>query len=120
MQQTRPGMTEHQLHAILEYESKIQGASALAYVPVVAGGTNSLILHYVDNKDTLSDGDLVLVDCGAETGFYASDVTRTWPVNGRFSSAQRKVYGIVLQCQKELIKVPHIDVELFRIGNFIE
>jgi intermediate cleaving peptidase 55 len=106
MQQTKPGLSEHQLHAILEFEGKMQGATGLAYVPVVAGGQNSLILHYVQNQDVLRDGDLVLVDCGVEYGFYASDITRTWPVNGTFSEPQKALYQAVLTCQKELIQVP--------------
>jgi intermediate cleaving peptidase 55 len=105
MQQTKPGLSEHQVHAILEFEGKMQGATGLAYVPVVAGGLNSLILHYVQNQDLLRDGDLVLVDAGVEYGFYASDITRTWPVNGTFSDPQRALYQAVLTCQKQLIQV---------------
>jgi intermediate cleaving peptidase 55 len=103
MKQTRPGLTEHQLHAILEYEIKMNGASGLSYVPVVASGKNALILHYVSNQDVLKDGDLVLVDCGAEYSNYASDITRTWPVNGKFTLAQSKLYQLVLDVQKKMI-----------------
>ncbi|KAI8892999.1 peptidase M24, structural domain-containing protein [Globomyces pollinis-pini] len=109
MKKTKPGMTEHQIHAELEYNCKMQGATGLSYVPVVAGGTNALILHYVQNQQILKDGDLVLVDAGAEYGGYASDITRTWPVNGKFSPAQRDIYQIVLDTQKEIIKKCAID-----------
>lgn len=109
MKATKPGMTEHQLNAILEFESKMQGATGLSYVPVVAGGKNALVLHYVQNRDVLKDGDLVLVDCGAEYSFYASDITRTWPVNGKFTKPQRQVYEVVLKVQKEMIKVLKFD-----------
>ncbi|KAH9271122.1 hypothetical protein BASA83_006664 [Batrachochytrium salamandrivorans] len=103
MRYTSPGVTEHQISAILEYESKMMGASGLAYVPVVASGKNSLTLHYVQNQQILRDGDLVLVDAGAEYGGYASDITRTWPVNGKFSQGQKHIYEIVLEVQKRLI-----------------
>ena len=78
MKQTKPGMTEHQIHSILEFNSKMQGATSLSYVPVVAGGLNALTLHYVNNTQILKDGDLLLVDCGCEFNGYASDITRTW------------------------------------------
>ena len=104
MKMTRPGLSEHQLHAIIEYHSKMLGASGLAYVPVIAGGTNALILHYVTNHNVLKGGDLVLVDAGCEYEYYASDITRTWPVNGKFSAEQAIIYQIVLDCQLEMIK----------------
>ncbi|EGF81074.1 hypothetical protein BATDEDRAFT_19533 [Batrachochytrium dendrobatidis JAM81] len=103
MKFTNPGVTEHQIMAVLEFQSRIQGASGLAYVPVVAGGQNALTLHYVQNQQLLKDGDLLLVDAGAEYGGYVSDITRTWPVNGKFSESQRNIYDIVLQTQKHLI-----------------
>ena len=104
MQATRPGMTEHQLHASLEYHGKMNGATGLSYVPVVGGGVNALILHYVQNNCILKDGDLVLVDAGVEFNGYVSDITRTWPINGKFSEPQRKLYSAVLKIQKDLIK----------------
>jgi intermediate cleaving peptidase 55 len=96
-------MTEAQLHATLEYYARMEGASGLAYVPVVASGKNSLVLHYVKNACVMKDGDLVLVDAGAEYNFYCSDVSRTWPVNGKFTEPQRKLYELVLNCQKQII-----------------
>ena len=100
MQATRPGMWEYELEAVIEYNYRRAGAEDVAYPSIVAGGANATILHYNTNRDQLRDGDLVLVDSGAEVELYASDVTRTWPVNGRFSPEQRAIYEIVLRAQK--------------------
>ncbi|RUS19629.1 hypothetical protein BC937DRAFT_87178 [Endogone sp. FLAS-F59071] len=105
MKFTRPGVSEHQLYAKLDCECRMRGAQMLAYVPVVAGGTNALSMHYVRNDMILRDGDLVLVDCGAELNGYASDITRTWPVNGKFTDPQRELYQVVLNVQKKCIKL---------------
>jgi intermediate cleaving peptidase 55 len=77
----------------------------LAYVPVVAGGDNALTMHYVRNDMPLRDGDLVLVDCGGEFHGYASDITRTWPVNGKFTEPQRELYQAVLNVNKKCIQL---------------
>ncbi len=100
MRATRPGMRELELQTIMEHQYRLAGAQALAYPSIVAGGDNALILHYNTNDGTLRDGDLVLVDSGSEFDLYASDVTRTWPVNGRFTPEQRAIYDIVLAAQK--------------------
>ncbi|MBC5811345.1 MAG: aminopeptidase P N-terminal domain-containing protein [Candidatus Eremiobacteraeota bacterium] len=100
MRATRPGMWEYELEAIMEYRYRMAGAQDIAYSSIVAGGANATVLHYNTNREQLQDGDLVLVDSGAEVDVYASDVTRTWPVNGRFSSEQRAIYDIVLRAQK--------------------
>jgi Xaa-Pro aminopeptidase len=99
MRATRPGLGEFELEAIIEYQYRLAGAQDVAYPSIVAGGVNATILHYNTNRDTLRDGDLVLVDSGSEFDFYASDVTRTWPVNGKFSAEQRALYDIVLRAQ---------------------
>ena len=96
MRATRPGLFEYQIEALLEYEYRYAGAQSTAYESIVAGGTNATVLHYNTNRDRLADGALLLVDSGCELDFYASDVTRTWPVNGRFSPEQRAIYEIVL------------------------
>ena len=103
MRQTRPGMMEYQLQAEIEYVFQRQGAARLAYSSIVGGGVNGCILHYVENRAELQDGDLVLVDAGAEIAGYAGDITRTWPVNGRFSGPQRDIYSLVLASQKAAI-----------------
>ncbi|MFN2527691.1 MAG: aminopeptidase P N-terminal domain-containing protein [Candidatus Baltobacteraceae bacterium] len=100
MSATRPGMAEYELEAIMEYTYHANGSQHVAYPSIVAGGANATILHYSTNRDILRDGDLVLVDSGCEFDLYASDVTRTWPVNGRFSAEQRAMYEIVLAAQK--------------------
>lgn len=99
MRACRPGMWEYELEAIIEYQYSAAGAQDVAYPSIVAGGANATVLHYNTNRDRLRDGDLVLVDSGAEVDLYASDVTRTWPVNGRFTPEQRAIYEIVLRAQ---------------------
>ncbi|NJA89332.1 M24 family metallopeptidase [Rhodocyclus tenuis] len=103
MRACRPGMAEYELEAELSYEFRRRGADSHAYAPIVAGGANACILHYVDNRRLLADGALVLIDAGAEVEGYAGDITRTFPVNGRFSAAQRDVYEIVLAAQTAAI-----------------
>jgi Xaa-Pro aminopeptidase len=100
MRATRPGLSEYELEAIIEHAYRVNGAQDTAYPSIVAGGDNATILHYNTNRETLRAGELVLVDSGAELDLYASDVTRTWPVDGRFSPEQRAIYEIVLAAQK--------------------
>lgn len=100
MRATRPGMWEYELEAIIEQQYKLAGAQDTAYSSIVAGGANATTLHYNTNREQLRDGDLVLIDSGAEFDLYACDVTRTWPVNGKFSAEQRAIYDIVLRAQK--------------------
>jgi Xaa-Pro aminopeptidase len=100
MRATRPGLCEYELEAIIEHAYRVNGAQDTAYSSIVAGGDNATILHYNTNRETLRAGELVLVDSGAELDLYASDVTRTWPVDGRFSPEQRAIYEIVLAAQK--------------------
>jgi len=99
MQATRPGRHEYEIEAELLYEFRRNGAQFPAYSPIVAGGVNSCVLHYVFNDAPLRDGDLLLIDAGCELDGYASDITRTFPVNGRFGGAQRAAYEIVLAAQ---------------------
>ncbi|KAA6187343.1 Xaa-Pro aminopeptidase [Thiohalocapsa marina] len=103
MRGCRPGMNEQQLEALFVATCAAQGARHQAYQPIVGGGANACVLHYVDNAAPLRDGDLVLVDAGCELDDYASDITRTFPVNGRFSPAQRRLYALVLAAQKAAI-----------------
>lgn len=99
MHECKPGMREFELEAAFIHECVVRGARQQAYPAIVAGGNNACVLHYIDNQDPLVDGDLVLVDAGCELDCYASDITRTFPVNGRFSPAQRTLYEIVLAAQ---------------------
>jgi Xaa-Pro aminopeptidase len=95
----RPGVHEYEVEAELTHEFRRRGAQALAYPPIVAGGANACVLHYVANRECLRDGDLLLIDAGCELDGYASDITRTFPVNGAFSAAQREIYELVLAMQ---------------------
>ena len=104
MKSVKPGMYEYQLEAEYIHEFMSHGARACAYPSIVGGGKNSCVLHYNDNKDVLNDGDLVLVDAGCELNHYASDITRTFPVNGKFSKEQREIYEIVLEASKKSIE----------------
>ncbi|RKP35567.1 peptidase M24, structural domain-containing protein [Dimargaris cristalligena] len=92
--------TEHHITALFDYECQWNGGEEMAYVPVVAGGANALSLHYVQNNQLLSSGDLILLDGGTSYRHYASDVTRTWPVGGTFSQPQAELYSAVLRVQK--------------------
>ncbi|MFZ5653296.1 MAG: Xaa-Pro aminopeptidase [Pseudomonadota bacterium] len=99
MQIARPGMYEYQLQAEIEHAFASEGARHPAYGSIVGGGANACVLHYVENSAPLQDGDLVLVDAGCEYQHYAADITRTFPVGGRFSGPQRALYEVVLAAQ---------------------
>jgi Xaa-Pro aminopeptidase len=103
MRQTRPGLNEYEIEAELLHEFRSRGSQAPAYTPIVAGGANACVLHYVANDQPLKDGDLLLIDAGCELDGYASDITRTFPINGRFSAAQRDVYELVLDAQSAAV-----------------
>lgn len=103
MSVTRPGMYEYQLEAELEYCFVRLGARTPAYPSIVGGGSNACVLHYIQNDDVLRKGDLVLVDAGGEYESYAADVTRTFPVSGKFSKAQAELYELVLEAQQAAI-----------------
>ncbi len=104
MAMCRPGLTEYQIEAEFLHECMRAGSRASAYPAIVAGGANACVLHYVANSDTLKDGDLLLIDAGAEYEYYASDITRTYPINGEFSREQRQIYEIVLAAQRAAIE----------------
>lgn len=99
----RPGQYEYQVQSIFESECLKAGLKHLAYPSIVAAGANAAILHYQRNNAQLSNGDLLLIDAGAECEGYAADITRTFPVNGRFSNRQKDIYSIVLEAQKKCI-----------------
>ncbi len=99
MQICAPGMNEYQLEAEITAHCMREGARFQAYSPIVGAGANGCILHYIDNMDLLRDGDLVLIDAGCELDNYASDITRTFPVSGRFSTQQAELYQLVLDAQ---------------------
>lgn len=99
----RAGMYEYQIEAELSHECMRHGLRYAAYPAIVAGGSNACVLHYTENADVLRDGDLLLIDAGAECGSYAADITRSFPVNGRFSETQRLLYELVLDAQSAAI-----------------
>lgn len=110
MQSCKPGMWEYQLEADIMHEFGQSGARFAAYNSIVGGGDNACILHYIENSAKLRDGDLVLIDAGCEFDMYAADITRTFPVNGKFSGEQKQLYELVLKAQ-------HAAFELVKPGN---
>jgi Xaa-Pro aminopeptidase len=115
MRLTRPGMKEYEIQAEIEYVFRRSGAKAPGYTSIVGAGKNACVLHYVENRDTLLSGDLVLVDAGAEVGYYTGDITRTWPVDGRFSPAQREVYDLVLRAQMDVLNLVRPGLEYHKL-----
>lgn len=109
----QPSMYEYEIEAEISYEFLKQGATGHAYSPIIAGGINATILHYPDNDQKLNDGELLLMDFGAEYGNYAADCSRTIPINGKFTSRQKEYYNAVLDVYKKAIK-------LFVPGNTID
>ncbi len=101
----KPGLYEYQLEAEIHHQFAFNGARFPAYNTIVGGGANGCILHYVENSDALRDGDLVLIDAGCELEGYAADITRTFPVNGRFSVEQRALYELTLRAQEAALAV---------------
>ena len=104
MRACRPGMFEYQLEAELHHEFATNGARDPAYSSIVGSGANGCVMHYVENESKMRDGDLVLIDAGCELQYYASDVTRTFPVGGQFSKPQRELYELVLKAQAAAIE----------------
>ncbi len=109
----KPGVKEYQVQAEIDHEFTMNSANGHGYPPIIASGLNACTLHYIENDKECKDGDLLLMDFGAEYANYTADLTRTIPVNGKFSKRQREVYESVLNVQKQAIKLLHI-------GNCIE
>jgi Xaa-Pro aminopeptidase len=103
MRVCKPGLFEYQLEAEIVHEFSLRGARSPAYPSIVGGGANACVLHYIENSDKLRDGDLVLIDAGCELDGYAADVTRTFPVNGRFNKEQRALYDLVLKAHEATV-----------------
>lgn len=104
MKTVKPGMYEYEIEAVIEYIFKTMGAQGSAFHPIIASGPNSTILHYDKNNRKTEKIDILTIDAGAKYNYYAADVTRSFPVNGRFSKEQEEIYGIVLDAQLEAIK----------------
>lgn len=107
---TKPGVMEYELEAEFIYEFTRRGSKGFAYGPIIAAGSNSCVLHYNDNDKALKDGDIILIDVGAEYGNYNADMTRCIPVSGKFSARQKEVYNAVLRMMRK-------SVDLLRPGN---
>ena len=103
MAMVKPGMIEYEIQAIIEYIFKKNGSDHDAYSSIVAGGNNANTLHYVENSQLLQEGDMMLIDAGCEWDYYASDITRTTPINGKFSKAQQALYEGILDVQEKII-----------------
>uniref|UniRef100_A0A1I8Q9X7 Aminopeptidase P N-terminal domain-containing protein n=2 Tax=Stomoxys calcitrans TaxID=35570 RepID=A0A1I8Q9X7_STOCA len=103
MGETRPGLSEHHVYAMVDFKCRMRNANHLAYPPVVASGNNATTIHYINNTQLLKSNDMILMDAGCEYAGYNSDITRTWPVNGKFTEPQKILYEVVLQLQKEMI-----------------
>jgi Xaa-Pro aminopeptidase len=103
MRTAAPGVYEYEVQAALEASFRHLGSSRNGYPSIVAGGANACVLHYVRNRDMLGDDALLLIDAGAEYGYYTADVTRTWPVSGKFTPPQRALYDVVLESQHRAI-----------------
>jgi Xaa-Pro aminopeptidase len=115
MRASRPGMYEYEIEAELLYEFRRSGAQFPAYTPIVASGAQACVLHYSANNARTRDGELVLIDAGCELNSYAADITRTYPVNGRFSPPQRQLYALVLAAQAKALEAvlpgrPYTDI----------
>lgn len=112
-----PGIMEYELEAHLDFVAKSHGVRELPYVPIVAGGANATVLHYSNNDQKVEDGDLVLIDLGVTSNYYASDITRTFPVNGKFTERQRVLYDLVLEAQLKTIEAAKPGVTLLDLNN---
>jgi Xaa-Pro aminopeptidase len=105
MKAVRPGMKEYEVEALIEQIFRRAGAAGPSYTSIVGAGANATVLHYINNDGELRDGELLLVDAGAEYKGYASDITRTFPINGRYSTPQREIYDLVLETQMACVEM---------------
>ena len=114
---SKPGMFEYQIEALIDYEFRKNGSKGPAYPSIVGGGINGTILHYIENQDELEDNELLLVDAGAEFDSYAADITRTWPINGKFTEPQKEIYQMVLDVQLACIAMVKPGVKFWDINE---
>jgi Xaa-Pro aminopeptidase len=125
MKAARPGMMEYEIEALVEQVFRRAGSLGPSYTSIVGAGANATVLHYINNDGKLNDGDLLLLDAGAEYKGYASDITRTFPVNGKFTQAQREIYDLVLETQMACVEmvrpgVRHLDIKNHSIEMLTE
>lgn len=117
MKSVRAGMFEYEVEGLIDNVFRKNGCYSAAYNSIVGTGVNATILHYTENNKELKDGDLLLIDAGAEYGYYAGDITRTFPVNGKFTQAQREVYEVVLDAQKQSTEMVKPGIRFIDIHN---
>lgn len=117
MQGARPGAFEYEVEALLRGAFRARGSERVAYQPIVGSGPNATVLHYVKNRRQMQAGELLLIDAGCEYGYYAADITRTFPVSGKFTAEQRAVYEVVLAAQQACIAaaVPGASLDLLHL-----
>ncbi|UCC73539.1 MAG: aminopeptidase P N-terminal domain-containing protein [Gemmatimonadota bacterium] len=117
MKAARPGMHEYELEAVVEYVFRSRGAERVGFPTIVGSGPNTVVLHYDKNRRRTEEGDLVVIDAGAEYGYYSADVTRTFPVSGEFTSRQRAIYELVLATQKAVIDSVRPGIAVWELGR---
>ena len=115
---TKPGLNERQIEGFIEFQFKNRGADRMGYNSIVASGSNATVLHYVENNRMMKDGELLLIDAGAEMEYYGADITRTFPVSAKFSKEQKEIYSIVLEIQKECVRMARPGATLTSIHQF--
>ncbi len=101
----KPGMYEYQLDAVIKYVFSVNGSRSVSFPTIIGSGINSVVLHWMENSRKMEDGDIVVVDCGAENDMYTADITRTYPVSGKYTNRQKAIYEIVLKANEEAIKM---------------
>lgn len=120
MKSLKAGMYEYQLDAIIRYVFSVNGSGSVAFPSIIGSGINSVILHWMENSRIMKEGDIVVVDCGAEKNMYTADITRTMPVSGKFSDRQKAIYGIVLKANEEAIKKVAPGVKMAEVSHIAD
>ncbi len=120
MKNSKPGMWEYEIEAYFDFELKRNGVKDFAFKSIAASGKNGTVLHYSDNSSKTNDGDLILFDVGAQWRYYNGDITRTFPVNGRFTKRQREIYNIVLEGQRKVIAAIRPELEFKRLNEILK
>ena len=115
----KPDIMEYELVACFDYEIKRNGSKDKAFDTILASGKNATILHYGDNNDKINDGELILIDLGATYGYYSSDISRTFPANGKFTDRQKQLYNIVLEAQRKVIEAIKPELPFKRLNEIV-
>jgi Xaa-Pro aminopeptidase len=120
MRSIRPGMFEYQVDAIIRYVFSINGSGSVSFPTIIGSGLNSVVLHWMENSRRMEKGDVVVVDCGAENRMYCADITRTYPVSGKFTNRQKDIYQVVLKANEEAISKVKPGVSLESLNNLAD